>query len=122
MKTLRAKGTLIREPQFSDPCAMRFFPSEKGKTAFSKKNPRQRPFSLSRVGKIGSRKGSENRGSLISVPLALRELFGSSFVLQACRPEEVPRNLVFALLHFSRGFLLLWLTGLSQVELYNVCV
>ena len=42
------------------------------KTAFSKKNPRQGPFSLSRVGKIASRRGVENRGSLISVPLALR--------------------------------------------------
>ena len=32
----------------------------------------KRPFSLSRVGKIASRRGLENRGSLISVPLALR--------------------------------------------------
>ena len=53
---------------------MRFFPSEKGETAFSKKNPRQKPFSLSRVGKIASRR-AENRGSLIGVPLALRVLF-----------------------------------------------
>ena len=49
IKSLRAKGTLISE--------MRFFPREKGKTAFSKKNPRQRPFSLSRVAKIASRTG-----------------------------------------------------------------
>ena len=33
----------------------------------------KRPFSLSRVGKIASRRGVENRGSLISVPLALRD-------------------------------------------------
>ena len=49
--TLRANGALISEPRFSTPCEMRFFPREKGKTAFSKKNPRQRPFSLSRMGK-----------------------------------------------------------------------
>ena len=55
--TLRAKGTLISEPRFSTPREMRFFPREKGKTVFSKKNPRQRPFSLSRVGKIASRAG-----------------------------------------------------------------
>ena len=32
----------------------------------------KRPFSLSRMGKIASRRGVENRGSVISVPLALR--------------------------------------------------
>ena len=56
-KTLRAKGTLISEPRFSTPCEMRFFPREKGKTAFSSKNARQRPFSLYRVGRIASRSG-----------------------------------------------------------------
>ena len=55
--SLRAKGTLISEPPFSTPCEMQFFPREKGKTAFSKKNPRQSPFSLSRVGKTASRRG-----------------------------------------------------------------
>ena len=50
---------------------MRFFPREKGKTAFSKKNPRQRPLPLSRVGKNPISQGVENRGSLISAPLAL---------------------------------------------------
>ena len=54
---LRAKGTLISEPRFSIPCEMRFFPREKGKTAFLEKNPRKRPFSLSRVGKNASRRG-----------------------------------------------------------------
>ena len=43
-KSLRAKGALSSEPRFSIPCEMRFFPSEKGKTAFSKQSPRQRPF------------------------------------------------------------------------------
>ena len=71
--TLRAKGTLISEPRFSAPCEMRFFPREKGKTAFSKKNPWQGPVSSSRVGKIRISQGVENQGSLISVPLALRE-------------------------------------------------
>ena len=56
-KTLRAKGTLISEPRFSTPCEMRFFPREKGKRPFSKENPRQRPFSLSRVGENASRRG-----------------------------------------------------------------
>ena len=37
VKTLRAKGTLVSEPRFSTPCEMRFFPREKGKTAFSRK-------------------------------------------------------------------------------------
>ena len=42
LHSLRAKGTLISEPRFSTPCEMRFFPSETGKTAFSKKNPRDK--------------------------------------------------------------------------------
>ena len=36
--SLRAKGALISEPRFSTPCEMRFFPREKGKTAFVKRN------------------------------------------------------------------------------------
>ena len=56
-QSLRNKCTLISEPRFSTPCEMRFFPRETGKTAFSEKNPRKRPFSLSRVGKIASRRG-----------------------------------------------------------------
>ena len=44
--------TLISEPRFSTPCEMRFFPREKRKMAFSKKNPLKRPFSFSCVGKI----------------------------------------------------------------------
>ena len=72
-KTLRAKGTLISEPRFSTPREMRFFPREKGKMAFVEGFSLKRPFSLSRMGKIASRRGVENRGSLISVPLALRE-------------------------------------------------
>ena len=52
INALRAKGTLISEPRFSTPCEMRFFPREKGKNRISQ--------------------GVENRGSLISVPLALR--------------------------------------------------
>ena len=34
IETLRAKGALNCEPRFSTPCEMRFFPREKGKTAF----------------------------------------------------------------------------------------
>ena len=69
--TLRAKGTLISEPRFSTPCEMRFLPREKGKMAFVEGFSLKRPFSLSRVGK-SHLQGVENRGSLISVPLALR--------------------------------------------------
>ena len=55
---------------------MRFFPCEKEKTAFSKKNPRQRPFPLSRVGKNRISQGVENGGSLISVPVGSQGFFG----------------------------------------------
>ena len=54
---LRAKGTLISEPRFSTPCEMRFFPREKGKMAFVEGFSLKRPFSLSRVGNIASRRG-----------------------------------------------------------------
>ena len=55
--TLRTKGTLISEPRFSTPCEMRFFPREKVKTAFVEGFSLERPFSLSRVGKIAFRRG-----------------------------------------------------------------
>ena len=55
--SLRAKGALISEPRFSTPCGMRFFPREKGKIAFVEGFSLKRPFSLSRVGKIVSRRG-----------------------------------------------------------------
>ena len=70
--TLRAKGTLISEPRFSTPCEMRFFPREKGETAFSKKKPSTKAVSPFSRGKNRISQGVENRGSLISVPLALR--------------------------------------------------
>ena len=80
--TLRAKGTLISEPRFSTPCEMRFFPREKGKTAFVEgffSTKAVFPFSR---GKNRISQGVENRGSLISVPLALsvKEYWGE-FVL-----------------------------------------
>ena len=55
--SLRAKGALISEPRFCTPCDMRFFPREKGEMAFVEGFSLKRPFSLSRVGKIASRKG-----------------------------------------------------------------
>ena len=68
----KAKGTPISEPRFSAPCEMRFFPREKGKTAFLKKiSSTKAVFPFSR-GKNRISQGAENRGSLISVPLALR--------------------------------------------------
>ena len=53
----RAKGRLVSEPRFSTPCEMRFFPREKGKMGFVEGLSLKRPFSLSRVGKIASRRG-----------------------------------------------------------------
>ena len=55
--TLRAKGALISEPRFSTPCEMRFFPREKGKMDFVEGFSLKMAFSLSRVGKIASRRG-----------------------------------------------------------------
>ena len=70
--TLRAKGALISEPRFSTPCEMRFFPREKGKTAFVEGFFSEKAvFPFSR-GKNRISQGVENRGSLISAPLALR--------------------------------------------------
>ena len=68
--SLRAKGTLLSEPRSSTPCEMRFFPREKGKTAFSR-GKTQAIFPFLR-GKNRISQGVEDRGSLISVPLALR--------------------------------------------------
>ena len=70
--SLRAKGTLISEPLFSTPCDMRCFPRDKGKMAvvdgfFLEAGL----FPVSRgINRMSQR--VENRGSLISVPLALR--------------------------------------------------
>ena len=80
--TLRAKGALISEPRFSTPCEMRFFPREKGKTAFVE------GFSLKKAVSPFSRRknrisqGVENRGSLISVLLALRVVELAAFSLR----------------------------------------
>ena len=60
-----------QNPRFSTPCEMQFFPREKGKTAFSRKPPTRAISPFSR-GKNRISQGLENRGSLISVPLALR--------------------------------------------------
>ena len=57
VKSLRAKGTPISEPRSSTPCEMRFSPREKGKMASVEGFSLKRPFSLSRVGKIASRRG-----------------------------------------------------------------
>ena len=54
---------------------MRFFPREKGKTAFVEGFSLKRPFVPFSRGENRISQGVENRGSLISVPLALRELF-----------------------------------------------
>ena len=70
---LRAKGTLISEPRFSTPCEMRSFPTRERENGLLREGfSLKRPFSLSRAGKNRISQGVENRGSLISVPLALR--------------------------------------------------
>ena len=57
---------------------MRFFPREKGKTAFVEGfSLKKAVFPFSR-GKNRISQGAENRGSLISVPLALREVTEAS--------------------------------------------
>ena len=54
---------------------MRFFPREKGKMAFVEVCFVQKAISPFSRGKNRISQGVENRGSLISVPLALREVF-----------------------------------------------
>ena len=72
-KPLRAKGALISESRVSTPCEMRFFPRDTGKMAFVDGFSLKMAFCLYRVGKIASRRGVENRGSLTSVPLVFRD-------------------------------------------------
>ena len=68
--SLRA-NTLISEPRLSTPCEMRFFPRGKGKWPLQEKPLTKAIFPFSR-GKNRISQGVENRGSPISVPLALR--------------------------------------------------
>ena len=67
-------GTLISEPRFSTPCERRFFPRDKGKTAFVEGFFLEKAFFPFSRGKNRISQGVENRGSLICVPLALRAL------------------------------------------------
>ena len=71
--TLRAKGTLISEARFSTPCEMRCLPREKGENGLFKEKPSTKAISPFARGKNRISQGVENRGSLISAPLALRE-------------------------------------------------
>ena len=59
-------------PDFLPPARCDFSHARKGKWPLSRVFLLKRPFSLSRVGKNRISQGVENRGSLISVPLALR--------------------------------------------------
>ena len=98
MYSLRAKGPLISEPRFSTPCEMRFFPREKGKTAFFKEKPSTKAvFPFSR-GKNRISQGVENRRSLISVPLALRV-----YVLVSCQGVLLERIVVISAPPSHRG-------------------
>ena len=76
-RTLRAKGTLSSAPQFSIPYETRFLPRDMGKMAFFDCFSLKVAFSLYRMGK-SHLAGSKHRGPLISVPLALREIFPKS--------------------------------------------
>ena len=78
---LRAKGTLISEPQFSTPCEMQFSRRETGKRPFSRK---MAAFPFSRW-KNRIYQGVDYRGSLISVPLALRSKIVSGKIQSSCR-------------------------------------
>ena len=60
--SLRAKGTLISEPRCSTPCEMRFFPREKGKTAFAERFSLKKTVSPLSRGKNRISQGIENRG------------------------------------------------------------
>ena len=73
LKTLRAKGTLFSEPRFSSPLRDAIFHTRDRENDLFKEKPSKRAiFPFSR-GKNRTSQGVENRGSLISVPLALRE-------------------------------------------------
>ena len=62
----------MSEPQFSYSLRQAISPRETGKWAIFKEKPSTKAiFPLSR-GKNGMSQGVENRGSLVSVPLALR--------------------------------------------------
>ena len=77
---LRAKGTLLSEPRFSTPPARcDFSHARKGNGLFKEKPSTKAIFPFSR-GKICISQGVENRGSLISVPLALR-VITDTFIL-----------------------------------------
>ena len=70
--TLRAKGTLISEPRFSTPLRDAIFPTRERENGLCRGFFFQKAiFPFSR-GKNRISQGGENRGSLISVPLALR--------------------------------------------------
>ena len=60
-------------PDFLPPATCDFSHARKRKWPFSMNFLGKRPFSLSYVGKIASCRGVDNRGSLSSVSLALRE-------------------------------------------------
>ena len=72
-KTLRAKGTLISEPRFSTPLQDATFPTRERENGLFKEKPSAKAIFPCSRGENRISQGVENRGSLISVPLALRE-------------------------------------------------
>ena len=72
-QTLRAKGTLISEPRFPTPCDTRFFPTRHRENGHFEANPLKMAIFRVLRGRNRMSHGVEDRGRLISVPLALRE-------------------------------------------------
>ena len=98
-KTLRAKGTLISEPRFSAPLRDAIFPMRERENGLFKEKPSTKAVFP----------GVENWGSLISVPLALREK-SACFYWERTRQWPWPRFLSKDMLHiwsWSSEFLLL---------------
>ena len=96
-------------------CEMRLFPREKGKTAFVEGFSLNRPFSLLAWEK-SCLAGVENRGSLISAPLALREF-------QECPQQTKPKKGPKRKVHEFRPllwFLVFFLRKQARFTL-NVC-
>ena len=91
--SLRAKGTLNSEPRFSTPCNLRFFPRDTEKTGHFQANPlTMANFAVSH-GKNRMSQRVENPGSLISAPLALRDVLQKALKLA----KETPKGQISSL-------------------------
>ena len=78
--SLRAKGTPISEPRFSTACDMKFFPPQYKENDDFESNPLKKAILPMSRGESRMLQAAENRGSLCSVPLALRVLCMFPFI------------------------------------------